>query len=220
MSRIIVIAAAFVISIGASIPTFAQARPAASPTPTRPAAPQPTPVAAPRPAAAQTSPIAMPANVPASKIALVDTTVFGDEKVGIRRYVNAVNSVEKIFEPKTLELRNLQNQLKVIADDIAKLSNNTVVSPESVRAKQEEGERLQRDLKYKKEQADADFQKRYNDVVGPISNDIGNALIQYASQNGLTMIFDISKLAPAVLTVNPAMDVTQAFIADYNSKHP
>ena len=220
MSRIILIAAALVISIGASIPTFAQARPAASPTPTRPAAPRPAPVATPRPAPAQTTPVAMPANVPASKIALVDTTVFGDQKVGIRRYVNAVNSVEKIFEPKSLELRNLQNQIKVIADDIAKLNNNPVVSPESVRAKQDEGERLQRELKYKKEQADADFQKRYTEVVGPISNDIGNALIQYASQNGLTMIFDISKLAPAVLSVNPAMDVTQAFIADYNSKHP
>ena len=220
MSRIIVIAAAFVISIGASIPTFAQARPAASPTPTRPAAPQPGPVATPRPAAAATTPIAMPANVPASKIALVDTTVFGDEKVGIKRYINAVNSVEKIFEPKTLELRNLQNQIKVIADDITKLNNNSVVSPVSVRAKQDEGERLQREFKYKKEQADADYQKRYTEVVRPISNDIGNALIQYASQNGLTMIFDISKLAPAVLSVNPAMDVTQAFIADYNSKHP
>jgi Skp family chaperone for outer membrane proteins len=221
MSRIIVIAAAFVISIGASTSTFAQARPAASPTPTRPAAPQPTPVATPRPAAAQTTPVAMPANVPASKIALVDTTVFGDEKVGIRRYVNAVNSVEKIFEPKSLELRNLQNQIKVIADDLNKLNANpSVVSEETIRTKRDEGERLQRDLKYKKEQADADFQKRYTEVVGPISNDIGNALIQYASQNGLTMILDISKLAPAVLTVNPAMDVTQAFIADYNSKHP
>jgi Skp family chaperone for outer membrane proteins len=162
----------------------------------------------------------MPANVPASKIALVDTTVVADDKVGNRRYVSAVNSVQKGFEAKTSELRNLQNQLKVIADDLAKLSTNPVVSQESVKAKRDEGERLQREFKYKKEQADADFEKRYTDVVGPVSNDIGNALIQYAAQNGLTMIFDISKLAPAVLTVNPAMDVTQAFIADYNSKHP
>jgi len=219
MSRIIVIAAVCVIAIGASIPTFGQARPVATPTPTRPATPQQTPVATPRPTAPQT-PVAMPGNVPASKIALVDTSVFGDEKVGIKRYINAVNSVEKIFQPKSVELQNLQNQIKVIADDIAKLNNNPVVSPESLRAKRDEGERLQRELKYKKEQADADFQKRYAEVVGPVSNDIGNALIQYASQNGLTMIFDISKLAPAVLAVNPAMDVTQAFIADYNSKHP
>jgi len=220
MNRIILIAAAFAISIGASIPTFAQARPAASPTPARPAAPQPTPVVPSRPAAPQI-PVAGPANVPASKIALVDTSAFGDEKNGIRRYVNAVTTVRRAFEGKNAELRNLQSQIKAIADDINKLSASpSVVSPETIRAKQDEGERLQRELKYKKEQADADFDRRYIEVVGPVSNDIGNALIQYASQNGLTMILDISKLAPAVLTVNPAMDVTQAFIADYNSKHP
>ena len=150
----------------------------------------------------------------------MDTTVFGDEKTGIKRYINAVNTVQRAFDAKNAELRNLQNQLKVIADDINKLSGNSLVSAESIRAKRDEGERLQRELKYKKEQADADFEKRYTEVVGPVSNDIGNALIQYASQNGLTMILDISKLMPAVLTVNPAMDVTQAFIADYNSKHP
>lgn len=217
MSRILSIAAAVLILIGASIPSSAQTRPTASPTPTRPAAPQPTPV---RPAVPQSAPVAAPANVPASKIAVVDTTAFGDEKTGIKRYINAVNTVQRAFDGKNAELRNLQSQIKVIADDINKLSGNSVVSAESIRAKRDEGERLQRELKYKKEQADADFEKRYTEVVGPVSSDIGNALIQYAAQNGLTMILDISKLMPAVLTVNPAMDVTQAFIADYNSKHP
>ena len=53
-------------------------------------------------------------------------------------------------------------------------------SPKTVQAKNDEGERLQRDLKYKKEQADADFAKRYQDVVSPISQDIGKALDQFA----------------------------------------
>jgi len=217
MSRILSSAAAFLILIGANVSTFGQARPAATPTPTRPAAPQPTPV---RPAVTQPAAVAAPANVPAAKIAIVDTSVFGDEKVGIKRYLNAVTTVQKAFEGKNAELRNLQSQIKAIADDINRLSGASVVSPETIRAKQGDGERLQREFKYKKEQADADFEKRYSEVVGPVSNDIGNALIQYAAQNGLTMILDISKLLPAVLTVNPAMDVTQAFIADYNSKHP
>jgi Skp family chaperone for outer membrane proteins len=222
MNRICVFAALLAILTGISIATFAQRRPAAtaSPTPPRPAAPQPTPVPATRPAPAQLAPITTPANVPPAKIALVDTTVFGDEKVGIKRYLTAVNTVQRGFEAKNAELRNLQNQIKVISDDLTKLSNNPVVNQDSLRAKREEGERLQRELKYKKEQAEADFEKRYTEVVGPISNDIGNSLIQYAAQNGLTMILDISKLLPAVLSVNPAMDVTQAFIADYNSKHP
>ena len=165
MSRIIVIATAFLILIAASIPTSAQARPAASPTPPRPAAPQPTPVATPRPGAPQL-PISMPANVPSSKIALVDTTAFGDEKAGIKRYLIAVTTIQRAFEPKNAELRNLQSQIKTIADDLNKLGNNPVVSQESIRAKRDEGERLQREFKYKKKQADADFEKRYTEVVG------------------------------------------------------
>lgn len=227
MNRIFVIAAAFMILTAASFSTFAQTRPGtpapSTPAP-RPAPPQATPVPAPRSTApqptAQPAPIAIPANVPAAKIALVDTRMFGDEKTGIKRYLNAVNTVERGFDAKNAELRNLQSQIKAIADDINKLSGNPVVSQESLRAKQSEGERLQRELKYRKEQADADFEKRYTEVVGPVSNEIGNALIQYAAQNGLTMVLDISKLLPAILSVNPAMDVTQAFIADYNSKHP
>lgn len=214
MKRLIVTVAAFVILSVVSVSSFAQTRPAAAPTPTpqRPVAPQP----APQPA----TPMAMPANVPASKIALVDTTAFGNEKTGIKRYVNAVATVQRGFESRNTELRNLQSQINALAAEIEKLRNSPVVAPETINAKQDDGARLQREFKYKKEQADADFEKKYTEVVAPISNDIGNALVQYAAKNGLTMIMDISKLLPAVLSVNPAMDVTQAFIADYNSTHP
>lgn len=207
MNRITLIAAAFVIVIGASASAIAQTRPATPPpAATRPAAPQPTPASA--------------VAVPAAKIALVDTTAFGDEKSGIKRYLNAVNSVQRSFEPKNVELRNLNAQIKAIGDEITKLTASPVVSQETVNAKREESLRLQRELKYKKEQADADFQKKFNDVVGPISTDIGKAMDQYASQRGFTMVLDLSKLLPALLTWSPATDITTAFIADYNSTHP
>jgi Skp family chaperone for outer membrane proteins len=131
-----------------------------------------------------------------------------------------VKKVEREFKPRQDELITLQGRIKAIADEISKLSGNSVVDPKTIQAKQDEGERLQRDLKYKKEQADADFTKRYQEEVTPISNDIGKALDQFATSRGITMILDISKLAPAVLTVNPAMDVTAAFIADFNTKNP
>ena len=142
MSRIIFIAVAFVISIGASVPTFAQARPAASPTPARPAASQPAPVTTARPAVPQPAPLALPANVPAAKIAVVDTTVFGDEKAGIRRYINAVNTVQRGFDGKNAELRNLQSQIKVIADDLNKLSAGNVVVSGLIFGVDREGQRL------------------------------------------------------------------------------
>jgi len=47
--------------------------------------------------------------VPETKIGLVDTTAFGDEKVGITRYVNAVKSVGAAFQVRINELNTLQN---------------------------------------------------------------------------------------------------------------
>jgi Skp family chaperone for outer membrane proteins len=204
MKRIRLISAALMLAAIVTISASAQTRPG---------------TAAARPAAPQT-PAASNAPVPDTKIAFIDTGMFGEEKGGISRYVTAVKSVEREFLPRQTELTGIQARIKALGDEISKLSGNSVVDPKTIQAKQDEGERLQRDLKYKKDQADADFAKRYQEVVTPISSDIGKALDQFAQQRGITMILDISKLAPAILTVNPAMDVTQAFIAEFNSKNP
>jgi Skp family chaperone for outer membrane proteins len=158
--------------------------------------------------------------VPATKIAFIDTTVFAEEKGGISRYVTAVKSLEREFQPRQNELNNIQTRIKAIADELNKLSGNAVVDPKTIATRQDEGERLQRDLKYKKDQADADFAKRYQEVVGPISSDIGKAIDQFAVQRGISLVLDVSKLGQSVLTLNPAMDVTQVFIIGYNRTHP
>jgi Skp family chaperone for outer membrane proteins len=204
MKNFRLIAAALMLAAMIAVSASAQTRPAGT-TPARPAAPQTTPPASNAP-------------VPDSKIAFIDTGAFGDDKVGITRFVNAMKALEREFKPRQDELNNIQNRIKALADEINK--TQSVADPKTIQAKQDEGERLQRDLKYKQDQADADFKKRYTDVVSPISQDIGNALTAFANQRGITMILDISKLLPAVLTVNPATDVTQAFINEYNSTHP
>ncbi len=50
----------------------------------------------------------------------------------------------------------------------------------------------------KKDAADADFQKHYSDVTSPLSANISKAIEQFAAQRGITMVLDISKLAPAM----------------------
>jgi Skp family chaperone for outer membrane proteins len=202
MRNIRILAAAMMLAAIVAVSASAQTRPAAT-TPARPAATTPAPATGP---------------LPDTKIAFINTEAFGDEKGGITRYVTAVKSLEREFQPRQTELNTMQTRIKGLADEIGKLTGSSVVDPKTIQAKQDEGERLQRDLKYKKEQADADFAKRYQEVVSPISADIGKALDSFASQRGITMILDISKLAPAILTVNPNMDVTAAFIAEYNSK--
>lgn len=207
MKIVRIVAASAIVAAIAALPAYAQGtRPAGSPTPAGPAA----------------APATTPANVavPDSKIAFVDTEAFNDEKAGIGRFVTALQSLQREFKPRQDEMLALQAKLQQLAKDIDTLRKAAVVDPRSVQAKQEEGAQLERQLKYKKDDYDAAMQKRYREVVGPVSADIGKELDAFAAQRGITMILDVSKLLPAILTAKQEMDITRAFIVYYNSKNP
>ena len=151
---------------------------------------------------------------------MIDTTMFGDETNGIFRYVDAAKSVQAEFKPRADELQNLQNRLNTLANEIQTLSKAPVPDQKTIQTKQRQGESLQLELQTKKERLDEDVSKRYEQVVAPISKQIGTAIDQFARQRGVTMTLDLSKLLPAILTAVPAIDLTQAFIADFNSRNP
>jgi len=193
---------------GAGASAVAQVRPAPTTTPS-PA----------RPPATQT-PAAADVPVPQSRIALIDTTVFEDEKKGIWRYVDAVKAVQAPFAARNQELVSLQGRINALVEDIRKLRAAPTPDVRAIQAKQEEGTRLQQDWNTKKQRFDEDYTKRVQEVTGPIQEQIGKALDQFARDRGITMTLDLSKLLPAMLTAVPAVDVTDAFIADFNRKNP
>jgi Skp family chaperone for outer membrane proteins len=177
-----------------------------------------TPAPAPRPSA---TPVANPnAPVPQSKIALIDTSAFGDEKNGIYRYVDAAKMIQNEFKTRTDEVQNLETRLNALANELDALTKATPVNQQAVQAKQQQGQTLQAEYNTKKAKLDEDLGKRYEQVVAPISTQIGQAMDQFANQRGITMTLDISKMLPAILTAVPAVDLTQAFISDFNSKYP
>ena len=140
--------------------------------------PRPTPTPLPRPAATPlprpaATPAAIHAAVPESRIALIDTTMFGDEKNGIFRYVDAAKSVQVEFKPRTDELQNLQNRLNTLANEIQTLSKAPVPDQKTIQTKQQQGEGLQLEWNTKKDRLDEDLSKRYQQVVAPISKQIG-----------------------------------------------
>ena len=215
MKRFYLLFAAVVFTSVVAISVSAQvARPTATPVISQPR-PTPTPAAQPRPTPA-------PANapVPPSKIAVIDTSMFGDEKNGIFRYVDAARSVANEFRVRTDEVQNLEKRLTTLATEIENLMKATPVNKQVVDAKQQQGQALQTEYNTKKAKLDEDLSKRYDQVVSPISRQIGAALDQFATQRGVTMTFDVSKILPAILTLAPAVDLTQAFISDFNSKNP
>jgi Skp family chaperone for outer membrane proteins len=181
------------------------------------ARPTPTPAAAPRPTP---TPTQTNAPVPQTKIAVVDTAMFGDEKNGIFRYVDAARTIAGEFKVRSDEVTNLANRLNALATELETMMKATPVNQTVVDAKQQQGTALQNEYNTKKAKLDEDVGKRYEQVVSPISRQIGAALDQFATQRGVTMTLDASKLLPVILTMVPAMDLTQAFINDFNSKNP
>jgi Skp family chaperone for outer membrane proteins len=211
MKTVRMIAVCAILAAIATLPAYAQAaRPSPSPTPARPTS------------APATTPSANPANVavPDAKIAFINTEAFPDEKTGINRFVSAMQILQREFKPKQDELLGLQARIRQIATDIENLNKAAIVSPTSIQAKQEEGERFQREFEYKQKDYEALSQRRYREVVGPVSTDIGKELDAFRKANGISIILDVTKLLPAILSAREEMDITRPFIAYYNAKNP
>lgn len=178
---------------------------------------RPTPTPAARPTA---TPAPANAPVPQTKLAVVDTSMFGDEKNGIYRYVDASRMVAVEFKTRTDEVQNLEKRLTALGNELDALMKASPPNKTAIDAKQQQGDALQAEYNAKKSKLDDDLTKRYDQVVSPISRQIGASLDQFMSQRGVTMTLDLSKLLPAVLTLVPAVDLTQAFINDFNAKNP
>ena len=210
---------------GATLSICGQARP--TPTPARPtpttARPTPTP-AAPRPTISPTQTPQPTPNlvvaIPPSRIAVIDTSVFSDEKAGIFRVIDATKALQNEFRVRQQELQTIQTRLNTLVEDIRKLRQVNPVDQKAVQAKQEEGLRLQQDFDARKQRYEEDYERRYSQVMGPVSQQIGKALDEFAAQHGITMTLDVSKLLPAILTALPTVEVTTAFIAEFNRKNP
>lgn len=180
-----------------ALPTFAQQRPAAAATPA---------------AAASNAPI------PDSKIALINTDAFSDEKQGIGRLVNAMKKVDTEFTPRRTELQGIKTQIDKLTADIQATAN--VATPQTLQQKNDQLESLKRDFTRKGEDAQAAYNKRLQETVGPLYEDIGKSLDAFARARGITLLLDAAKIGPAILAATDTMDVTRAFIAEYNSKNP
>ena len=171
---------------------------------------------------------ALPAfgQAPTSKIGWIVTAAFGDDKEGITKYVTAEKALDTELRPKVNELQGLQTRIKTISDDLAKMQGANPAVPfdqKAAAAKQDEGQRLQRELEFKQKEAQAYFNKRREEVLGPLTQNIFQALQDYAKTKGYSVIIDISALgqenAPSpILFLEPSANVTKDFIVFYNAR--
>jgi outer membrane protein len=158
----------------------------------------------------------------AGKIGWLNTADFADDKAGITKYLGALKQIETEMKPRVTELQALQTRLKAISDDLNKMQSNPAipVDQKAFAAKQDEGQRLQREGEFKKKELDAAVDKRNQELLGPITGDILKAVQEFAKQKGYIAVLDISMLdqAHAILALDPSADITKEFITFYNAR--
>ena len=168
-------------------------------------------------APANTAPSTQTGNVPETKIALVNTEEFADEKTGISRLVSAMKRVDGEFQPRRTELQTLQQTIEKATADLTKAQPLQDAKVSQQQADKIEG--MKTEFKRKGEDAQAAYQKKLQDVLGPIYDDIGKALDAYAKAHGITLILDVTKIQ-GIVSASESLDITRPFITEFNSKNP
>ena len=191
----LIVAIAFVLALAVA-PLMAQTRPAA-------------PAGAP----------ASSGNVPESKIALVYTDAFLDPKLGIAKFNSVITTLNREFEPRQRELVQLQERIKTLTNEINQAqAASAVVDQKSVQTKIDQVEQLKKDAQRKAEDGQAAFERRRKELFAPMQEEIGKALELYAKQHNINVLIDGSQV-PLVYAAD-SIDVTRAFINEFNSKNP
>ena len=172
-----------------------------------------------QPRAAGATPAQSPAqstSVPESKIALIYSDMFLDPKTGIARFNTLVTTLNREFQPRQTELQTMQQRIQALTDDITKTAS--VADPKTLQGKQDQLDQLKKDFQRKGEDAQAAYDRRRKEMFTPLQDDIGKALEVYAKGHNINVIIDGSQV-PLVYAAD-ALDITRAFINDFNSKNP
>src|SRR5258708_23878731 len=96
------------------------------------------------------------------------------------------------FRAGRTELQTLQQQIEKGTADLTKAQPLQDARVSQQQADKIEG--MKTEFKRKGEDAQAAYQKKLQEVLGPVYDDIGKALDAYAKAHGITLILDVTKI--------------------------
>jgi Skp family chaperone for outer membrane proteins len=161
------------------------------------------------------------------KIGLVNTYAFGDDKAGITKFKNAMKSLDTEFTPVNNELKTMGTRYQSLQTEIQTMQKNAQnpavpvkTDTSALQAKIDEYQALETNIKRKQEDAKAKYERRYQEIVGPVFGDILKALNEFAKAKGYAVILDGAKLEEAqiLLGFDDKYDITNDFVTYYNSR--
>jgi outer membrane protein len=182
---------------------------------------QPTraPVVRPTPTPAASAPETV--NLPNGRMAVIYTDAFLDSKTGIAKFNILVTKLNSEFQKPKDEIQAMQTRGQALETEINKLQNapeGTPIDQRSLQAKIDQLEQLKKDIQRKGEDAQASYNKRRQELFGPLQDEIARALETFAKARGINVIIDAAQVP--LLYIADSIDITRAFITEFNSKNP
>ena len=156
----------------------------------------------------------------ALKVGVVDAGQFQDEKGGITKLLNALRALSLEFQPAENEVNLLKTRLQGLGKELQTLKEaqekgNPPVDAKTVKAKEDEANKLYADYQQKADALEQRSQQRQAAVLNPIYGEIRTALGDYAKQKGYSIILG----RDSILAVgDDKLDITKDFITYFNSR--
>ena len=125
------------------------------------------------------------------------------------------------FQKVKDEITQMQTRGQALEAEITKLREapqGTPIDQRSLQAKIDQLEQLKKDIQRKGEDAQASYNRRRQELFTPLQDEIGKALEVFAKARGINVIIDGAQVP--LLYAAESIDITRAFIADFNSKNP
>lgn len=160
-----------------------------------------------------------------SKIVIIDTAAFFDEKNGITRILAAAKNLSNDLTGKRNELQQMIARVQQVEKEVSTFRDNVAkgipIDEKAALARTEELDRLKREGKYKEDEFNSLAQKRQSQIVGPEYSAALKTLGEYVKVKGYGIVFDISKDQNGMLIFAAGQyDITKDFIAFYNTRPP
>jgi len=151
------------------------------------------------------------------KIAIINTAAFS---VGIGEFKTTLEALNKEFEPQNKELEGLQKQILELKNKIEKEAQN--VQPSVRNGWIEQGTQLEKTLKRKSEDYQSLFQRRGQEVVGPIMDRVNKFYDQYCQQRNIIMVLErqVAESSNLLVWNTPLAEISDDFMSEYNKAHP
>src|SRR5258705_4031047 len=173
--------------------------------------PAAAPVSPPPPTEAAARALVTPQAIPA-KIALI---AFEQAVFATNEGQKAVQDIQTKYKPKKDQIDGLSHEVDALKKQLQ--SAPATLSDADRAAKMKEIDAKEKRLNHDAEDAQTAYNTDLQEAYGKVAAKVSTTLKKYVSDNGYTLLLDVSSQQSNVMWANQSTDVTQAVVTAYNA---